>query len=183
MSWNEIQASGNYEHDLLRRVIDRLPGTKPGADALIQLLREGPCFDYGEVLNSGTTGLPAYRAIIRLLASPTWHKLSDPRSQKLEAQAYETCGRFPLLPKTILNRNRLNYARQIFRQVPDRLEKRRTVPTGEAQETTGYAPTLLVLYWRLIVIADFRRNHLTTPQTFTALFVLLAPRQRTLRTA
>lgn len=89
--WNEIQASENYQHDLLRRVVSNLQGTTPGADALAQLLGVGPCFvDYEGLLPVATIDLPLHERIIRLLESATWRKLKDRRLLRIEAQAYET---------------------------------------------------------------------------------------------
>ena len=89
--WNEIQASENYQHDLLRRVVSNLQGTPPGADALAQLLGVGPCFvDYEGLLPSATRDLPLHERIIRMLELAAWRKLKDPRLLRIEAQAYET---------------------------------------------------------------------------------------------
>jgi hypothetical protein len=89
--WSEIQASENYEHNLLRRVVRDLQGTAPGADALVELLRSGPCFpDYEEFLETSTPESPLHYRIILLLTSATWRKLNDSRLLKIEAEAYET---------------------------------------------------------------------------------------------
>ncbi len=93
-TWNEIQRSENYQHDLARSLVREFRGTPAGADALVALLRLGPYggdwFDEEEFLPDEFTELQLHRRIIGIIDSPGWRNLKDVRLMRIEAEAYET---------------------------------------------------------------------------------------------
>jgi len=81
--WNGIAQVEEYQHDLLRKVVEAGPGTQWGADALVALLRSGSVLSEDE-------RVPLFKVVIEWLSEPGWQALKDTRLTRIEGEAYET---------------------------------------------------------------------------------------------
>jgi hypothetical protein len=91
--YNGIAQQWEYQHDLLRRVVRELNGTRAGADALAELLGFGPYgvwLDNDELSPDRFPSLQIHRKVISITNAPAWRKLNDVRLTRFEAEAYET---------------------------------------------------------------------------------------------
>src|ERR1019366_7750096 len=80
--WNGIAQVECYQHDLLSTVVKADPGTRWGADALVELLRSG-CYLYED------QRVPLFKTVIEMLSASGWPALQDPRLDRIEGEAYE----------------------------------------------------------------------------------------------
>jgi len=91
--YNGIAQEWEYQHDLLRRVVRELKGTRAGADALAELLAFGPLerwLDTDELSPDRFPDHQIHRKVISIVDAPAWRKLNDLRLIRIEAEAYET---------------------------------------------------------------------------------------------